>query len=288
MPINSLVQYCDSLYHRPDRCETCGNECKGSCLECLAHIHKTTTNDRTYNCANIINCYTCKYIYKYSAETEHLLTPFKKWFEQIGNNPVTIGSIGCGPCSELFGLYQFREHNNLSFQIQYRGFELIEKWKHIHQKIESLNIADEIDFQYEDVFEYYNRNRNFPQILILNYVLSDIIRRCSSDDLTVFFENLYTLINRMCGKSFIVFNDINLGRDTAEARFYYNLIEQELQKRHIDVVTRKYHFPNSQRFYVQYGNELPNNITCNIPRNINQKYNPWAECRSAAIIIYKR
>lgn len=288
MPINSLVQYCDSLYHRPDRCETCGNECKGGCLECLAHIHKTTTNDRTYNCANIINCYTCKYIYKYSAETEHLLTPFKKWFEQIGNNPVTIGSIGCGPCSELFGLYQFREHNNLSFQIQYRGFELIEKWKHIHRKIESLNIANEIDFQYEDVFEYYNRNRNFPQILILNYVLSDIIRRCSADDLTVFFENLYTLINRMCGKSFIVFNDINLGRNTAEARFYYNLIEQELQKRHINVVTRKYHFPNSQRFYVQYGNELPNNITCNIPRNINQKYNPWAECRSAAIIIYKR
>lgn len=92
----------------------------------------------------------------------------------------------------------------------------------------------------------------------------------------------------MCGKSFIVFNDINLGRNTAEARFYYNLIEQELQTRHINVVTRKYHFPNSQRFYVQYGNELPNNITCNIPRNINQKYNPWAECRSAAIIIYKR
>ena len=288
MPINTLVQYCDNLYHRPDRCGTCGNECKGSCLKCLEHIHKTTTNDRTYNCANIINCYTCKYIYKYSAETEHLLTQFKRWFEQIGDNYITIGSIGCGPCCELFGFYQFKVHNNLSFKIQYRGFELINEWEHIHRKINSLNIADNIDIQYEDVFEYYNRNRNYPQILILNYVLSDIVRRCNTDERNYFLEKLYTLIANMNARTFIVFNDINLGRNDTEARFFYDLIEQELQKRHINVVTRKYHFPNSQRFYVKYGNELPNNITCDIPRDINQKYNPWAECRSAAIIIYKR
>lgn len=288
MPINTLIRYCDDLYNRPTRCYTCSNECKGSCLKCLEYIHKTSTNDRTYNCNNIINCYTCKYLYKYSAEIEHLLMQFIRWFKLNQDNIITIGSIGCGPCSELFGLDQFKRHNRLSFKIQYKGFELINNWSHIHNKIVEMGIVHHIEFHYEDVFNYYTLHQDYPQILILNYVVSDIVRRNSEVGINSFLIKLYELIEHMSSKSFVVINDINLGRTNREARYYYDIIENELQYRGINIDTRKYHFPNSQRYYYAYGLMLPNNITCHIPNDIMQKYNPWSECRSAALIIYKR
>ena len=115
MPHQMLVQYCHENYNRPDRCEECPNDpCHSSCVACLDYVHRVKTQHRSYNCLNIINCYTCKYIYRYSTEIEFLLNKYVSVFK--GKDKVKLWSIGCGPCTELFGLYRFKTNNKLTMR----------------------------------------------------------------------------------------------------------------------------------------------------------------------------
>ena len=111
MERNQLAEFCNEKYHRDEKCHDCPNEvCHDSCINCLENIHNVNTKDRTYNCSNIAYCYTCKYIYRYSSEIEHLLETYINVFKKT--KKLNICSIGCGPCSELFGLYSFKRKHN--------------------------------------------------------------------------------------------------------------------------------------------------------------------------------
>ena len=208
MPINQLVQYCNEQHSRDTsgRCANCPNEdgCI-SCLQCLDHIHRIVTHDRTYNCPNIANCYTCKYIHKYSSEIEYLLKRYVAVFRNT--QLIRVCSIGCGPCSELFGLHNFKRTNNFNFQIEYKGFDLNRIWQPIHRKINDL-FAFDTEFIYDDVFNYYQENDTLPNVLILNYLLSDILRTNTDVFLNDFINKLRGLYQKMPSSCLIV-NDIN-------------------------------------------------------------------------------
>lgn len=135
MPLNQLINFCHQNYNRPDRCDDCPNDaCHNTCTACLDHIHRVGTIDRTYNCANIVNCYTCKYIYRYSSEIEFLLNLYIQTFRNAAE--VRLWSIGCGPATELFGLHNFKINNQLNFVIKYKGFDLNAIWHHVHDYID--------------------------------------------------------------------------------------------------------------------------------------------------------
>jgi hypothetical protein len=174
MPLNQLIEFCTEQYYRPHRCEDCPNIlCENSCNACLEQIHRIITQDRTYNCQNIVYCYTCKFIYRYSTEIEYLLNQYVNIFRNV--RQIRLWSIGCGPGTELFGINNFKIHNNLLFDIQYNGFDLNTIWRPIHDRIRQMD-QFETNFHYENVFDYALRTEEQPNIIILNYVLSDILR----------------------------------------------------------------------------------------------------------------
>ena len=163
MSHEQLVNYCYTNYNRPDDgCNHCQNApCLGGSELCLDHIHRVGTHDRTYNCANIVNYYTCKYIYRYLTEIEILLNKYTSVFRNIRN--LRLWSIGCGPCTELFGLHRFKNNKNINFTIQYKGFELNELWTPIHNSIRQMNCF-ETEFYIQDVFDYIGSNDEHPDI----------------------------------------------------------------------------------------------------------------------------
>ena len=151
-----------------------------------------------------------------------------------------------------------------------------------------MNTADTIDFIYSDVFEYYKQNEDYPNLLILNYVISDVVRRYPIEKRNSFLQSLVELIENMPKGSFVLVNDINLGNNEKGARYYHSIICQKLQAKGIQIKDIKLHFKSSLPYYFHYGNEMPNNhIVGNIPNDIEAKYDPWDECRSAALIFRK-
>lgn len=285
MPINQLVAFCNQNHNRIERCEDCPNNvCRGSCVACLEHIHRVGTNDRTYNCHNIVYCYTCNYIYKYSSEVEYLLNLYVSLFRNA--QQIRMWSIGCGPCSELFGLYNFKIRNNLNFNINYRGFDLNNTWIPIHNYVQQLPHFVS-NFEYEDVFQYFQRNDENPNIIVLNYVLSDILRT-NRDSINQFIDDLCHLINSL-DRCLLIVNDINLGRDDSEPRYYYNQIRLNILRDSNIVTQGSYHFVNSQSRYWRYGDQHASNIVTTFPPDqIIQRYGTWTECRSAQLLILKR
>ena len=286
MPHQQLVQFCHENYNRPERCNDCPNEpCRNSCVACLDHIHQVGTHDRSYNCVNIVNCYTCKYIYRYSTEIEYLMNRYAPVFRNTEN--VRLWSIGCGPCTELFGLYRFRNINNLNFTIEYKGFELNELWTPIHNFIHQMNYFG-TEFYIQDVFNYIALNNEHPHLITLNYLLSDILRT-NRDYINLFIENLCNWYAPMT-HTFLIINDINLGRNSNESRYYYEIIVQRIRAlRGVNQLRHegRYHFANSQRFYFQYGTLNPNNqVQIHPPEEIADFYSPWMECRSAQLVLF--
>ncbi|GAP71728.1 hypothetical protein SAMD00024442_17_28 [Candidatus Symbiothrix dinenymphae] len=282
--INKLVEFCDTQYNRDKsgRCKNCPNDegCT-SCFNCLEKIHDVNTHERTYNCPNIAYCYTCKYLYRYSSEIEHLL----KRYNFINVHTLRVCSIGCGPCSDLFGLYSWKTRNSLTWQIEYKGFELNRIWEPIHNQIKLPDC--DAEFVYDEVFQYYQAGTQLPNVLILNYVLSDVLKN-NPDDFTIFIDNLCVLYQKM-SNSVLIVNDINLGRNEKEIRFHFDTLIQRIQKDNDVQIVDKFHFENTQKSYFRYGTQhIVNNAIITPLQNINAKYSPWVECRSAQLFIFKK
>lgn len=281
-PVNQFVDFCLNNYERTVKCKKCDNDNCYGCLKCLEGIHYHTSFRNDYNCKNLIYCYVCHHIYRYSSEIEHLLNKYKPIF--VGGKNVRICSIGCGPCSELFGIMQFRHRNNLSFNLSFKGFEITRFWEPIHQFIYNKNKVN-FSFEYTDVFDYYKSTTDYPNIIILNYVLSDIALK-GNDVINSFIENLVELYVKF-PQCFLLINDINLGRNNTEPRFYYDTIIDKIREQVEIRLVKKFHFVNSQRGYFQYGEQNPDNSCTSFVNPETRRFSPWIECRSAQLIILK-
>jgi hypothetical protein len=287
--IASLVEFCNSQYVESERrCEDCKNDCQGSCELCLQAIFRGMS--RRYNCRNIVNYYVCKYLYKYSSEITYLLKSLPNFFSH--NDTLKVLSVGCGPASELFGIIKFLELSAFNNRIEYYGVDLNKIWLPIHEQIKAiLTISSSrfaARFSHIDIFKLTDKFAQEswkPNILILQYVLSDMLN-FGEDDVEDFINNIINkLIKQMPFGSYLIINDINLGRDQTEPRYYYTKIFQATNKI-TSCGTFCYHFKNEfQRFY-PYGQRHPsNNILFSIPDEIKSKYDPWRYCSSAQIAI---
>lgn len=286
MPIQDIVRYCDLNYSRIGRCVPCDNDCKNGCEKCLDAIHLNKII-RRYNCNNITKFYVCKYIYKYSSEVDHLF----QTNDYLNTLPFyNILSIGCGPSTELYGILNYLQRHSISKQINYIGCDLNAIWQPIH--IETKNIIERRDldvnlqFIYGDIFDNFGSINYAVNILILQYVISDMhVHNCNLNN---FIDGLINwIINNMNGNCYILLNDIN---HNVKARDYFDKIISKLRSRNIYITCDKYYFANRIRDYVYpYGVMHPNNdITSIIPRQILDKYNPWGFCSSAQLVIKKR
>jgi hypothetical protein len=288
MYISDLVDYCHSKYHRSHQCPACSNNCPNSCECCLDDIHFQRVQ-RRYDCDNMTRYYVCKYIYKYSSEIDYILAQVNA-VHAIPD--FKILSIGCGPCTDLFGVANHILRFNNGKHITYRGFDLNTAWIPIHHEISrlaGLNPNNNVQFKYTDVFNYFAAFEDrVPEaeynMLFLQYVISDMI--ANGYDPNDFYDQLISkIIINMPKGSVIIINDINLmnnARDTFWPFVY------KLYAKGINATPQNFHFVNNNKPYYRFGNQHTNNGVLTIPPPIIQnQYNPWTFCSSAQIAITK-
>ena len=89
-------------------------------------------------------------------------------------------------------------------------------------------------------------------------------------------------------KSFIIINDINLGANKDQVRFHFDPISHKIKEENSIRHEVKRHFSSSLGNYWHYGNEYRNNnIVVSPTEEISGRFNPWQECRSAQLVMFK-
>lgn len=272
--INQLVTYCDN---EVDNATACNHAlCNGAdiCNACLEGIH--TGNGRDYDCYKMLNTYVCKYIYKYSSEIAHLFRGLNTFGTMDGFN---IASIGCGPCPDLFAAY----YSYNTKPINYFGFDTNNGWQNSHNQIEYIfrnQTQINLNFHYQDIFSCYSTLGIVPNILVLSYLISHIVRH---GDIINFLNNLNDIIiQNMPIGSIIIINDIN---HNTLARNYFGYLFDLLNAGDDDsYINRRFSFLGGWNYGDRY-NGL--SLIADIPPNIALKYDTWTTSTSAQMIIKK-
>lgn len=152
------------------------------------------------------------YIYQYSSELQYLLNIYSSLFVDENVNQkldkINIMSIACGPCSEVFAFENFLKDINFTGDVSFCGYDLNKYWETIHSQVSFL-LPFKMSFYYQDCFEHILNvdNYQYPNVLILNYALSDIAK---NGDLQKFIESITSeFVDKMPSKSIIIINDIN-------------------------------------------------------------------------------
>lgn len=287
--IQELVGFCDKSFAT----HTQGLPCYGvpdmSCPDCLKKIHFEKDFERTYDCINMCYWYVCKNIYRYVTEMGWLLHDRKLGLRNR-TEPLNICSIGCGPCSELIALEEYRKEYGLSFKYTYTGFDLNTVWEPIQRKVSSLSAPpNSIKFIPSDVFDYYADEDALPNMIILNYMLSDMLKY-REDEFSAFIDNL---CNFFAGLSscVLLINDINRGVNKNDPRWYYPIIYKKIVEQcgNNNIESHCFHFEDSMKNFYHYGTKRNQNcIFGKVPQNIITKYSTNTECHSAQMIIIKK
>lgn len=288
MFIPVLTSHCFYKYRHKEQCQGCPYTCTKICGDCLGAIHLKKIR-RNYDCDNLIYFYVCKYIYKYSSEIEYVQYLLTHLY--IRSN-INIISIGCGPCTELAGILNFLKKRENIIPIQFFGFEANGLWKPVHDTI--TEILKEYypfvtpHFNYGDAqIQIKNHNMDLykPHMLILNYLISDLVR--NQIDTSAFLQVLNSsIISFMTPNSYLLLNDINHNK---EARNYFEIFEKLINSNYHTNVIRMHFTNNNKPDYIHYGSQHPNNIlTTSILPIIQSTFNPWEFCSSAQMIIHKK
>lgn len=285
--LNEIIHACNEKYitFNVEECVDCDNPCNGNCSKFLQDIHYG--EKKRYSCEKVMNYYLPKYAYRYAFEIEQLL---KLHIDQIKNfDSINILSIGCGPCTELLGIANLS--SMLNKHITYNGIDLNEKWEKIHSIIkEKLSKEVTLKYFYKDIFEILSsitptKKMFESNILIFQYVISDIIKYKSTEEMHSFMQSLFAdVVECLPKNAIIIFNDINhkqKARDTFD--YFASLLPDNKYKIH------KYYFKGKvEEEYFIYGEEIKEaDVPYWIPDYIENKYNPWCMCKSAALVIGK-
>jgi len=287
--IQELVEFCDASFAPNTKGFPCNNEPFTSCIDCLKEIHFNKTSERKYDCVNMCHWYVCQDIYRYASEMAWLLHD-KDLGLRTRTSPLNICSIGCGPCSELIAIEEYRKKYGLTFEYTYTGFDLNNVWNPIQNKVASLSASpDVIRFVHGDVFEYYSRSDERPNMIILNYMLSDMLKY-GQDAFSTFIENLCNFVAELPSCAVLI-NDINRGVDKTDPRGYYSTIHGGIAKGcgWKNIEAKRYHFADSMKNYYTYGVQRPKSaILFDAPEAIVSKYATNTECHSAQMTIIKK
>lgn len=287
--IQELVNFCDASFAPNTEGFPCHNDPVTSCPDCLKDIHFNKVSGRKYDCVNMCHWYVCQNIYRYASEMVWQLHD-KELGLRSRKSALNICSIGCGPCSELIAIEEYRKKQRLTFDYTYTGFDFNDVWNPIQRKVTLLSaMPDSIKFVNRDIFDYYEDTGDNPDMIILNYVLSDMLKS-DLGTFSSFIDNLCKFVSGLPSCAVLI-NDINRGVDKTDPRGYYSKIYQKIRQScgMNNVEAKCYHFADSMKNYYAYGGQRARNaILFEVPDNILSKYKTNAECHSAQITIVKK
>ena len=288
--IQELVNHCHSCYDLEVGKVPFDKAHCVSCEDCLKEIHYPLGTHRQYDCIVMCHYYVCHNIYRYATEMLWLFHEKALGFK-ARTSPIKMCSIGCGPCSELVAFEEYYKNKDLPFEFTYDGFDTNRIWNPVQKYVKSISTRPEnITFHNEDVFDYYAHCDTKPNVIILNYMLSDMLNH-DKDGFQTFFNKLSEFIKQLPSCAILV-NDINLGQNDRHPRYYYqsliNMVSDNLQPDR--VVISKAHFADSIKKYYRYGDNqrARSSILFKNPDEISSKFATNTECHSAQLLIIKK
>ncbi len=286
LELERFLDYCDIQYQNsnPTKCGVeCSNNnyCQGQephCYKCIKRVHNCYNNTIHYNCAKMLYNYVLKQSYRFSAEIYYLFQNIQKYIVQQGDLYVT--SIGCGPCTELFGaLFHWRSIGKLDTLFHYKGFDIEPMWNPIMQKLPAFFQGADVKLYDKDVFKYYQTTQDRVDILVLNYMISDMLKfKCNQ--YSAFLTSLCNFISQIKPK-YLLINDVYLKVSIEASRLLFERLNTEgIMYQYLKL---QYHGINP--YIGQYG-KIITRQPFNMPnKSIVNRYDPFSHVDSIQTII---
>ncbi|MBQ2963067.1 MAG: hypothetical protein IJE14_00270 [Clostridia bacterium] len=302
--LETILSGCDARYETDcEQCEDCsyGEYCPHDCEKCLDFIHNPSHSEpgspkRKYDCAHMADFYTCKYSCRYASE---IMYAIERCVDLHNLQKLRVLSFGCGPCTDLFAIDALHKKQVLCYkQLEYRGVDYSKRvWQWVHRDIKCFQNDDcDIKFFYEDACDLINTIAEgtwTPNLIVFQYVFSDMQKHTD-------FQNIYNFINtfakyyntKIGPNTYIVLNDINLGRDYGGGREFFDRLLGKLN----NSIYKKGRFCNdnsTSNYYPRgypYGDDSDGEFTNNANRfdlTPWKTYSPFNTCASAQMIIKK-
>lgn len=290
MYVDKLTQFCDLEYDKMD-CKNSQFAAIRNCKQCLEEIHAyPSPSDREYDCPKMIYYYVNNFIYRYSSEIQHLFESKNDLFNSL--DKYKILSVGCGPCTELFGIKNFISDNEeCKKEMAYLGVDTNDAWIPIHKEILNLFKNDiPIKYIYERI-DKDNLPNCHPNIVFFQYFISHIHKSCKGTDQLIVSElnKLLFLLDIFDDISYIIINDIN---HSERATKYYFYFANKIKSLHPKSRVFPFHFrnwrgPNSGNYHFNHNSAEHSDISLkrDYPAYFVAKYNTWTRCTSAQMLI---
>ena len=284
--LDQYLKWCDSMYGNSNPCN-CGNACtnnnycKGqqiNCYECIKRVHSYRNSAVHYNCSKMVWYYVLKHCYRFGAEIFYEFYWIRK---DLGNwNDIFVASIGCGPCTELFGaISQWRTLGKQDACFHFRGFDIEPLWTPVMQQACSYFNTADVTTYFQDIFSYYLTNQERVDVIVLNYMLSDM-RKFHVAQFNGFLTNLEVFI-RQKRPRYILINDIYLLVSLCASKDLLRFIKNAGLSFRYAALQFHYFHP----FIGQYGKQIDKQPFAMTDATIVRKYNPFSEVNSIQTII---
>ena len=281
-----IIDFCNNRFHGRTGCQKCqyGNYCQNcaqsnpnDCYCCIKRIHSFGNHTIHYQCEQMTFNYLIKHINRYASEVVRGINLLNDHFDDIN-----ACSIGCGPAPELYAIKAYYRNRGLSEEhIRFKGFDIQQNniWNPIWDKTHEL-FGDTVYFFNQDVFDYYLQNDERVNLVVLNYMISDMIKFNRRGHLQ-FLDRLKDFLGRQ-SEAIVILNDV-FSIDV------YNAFQQI------------YHtFPFSNRFIVEeikcrYFADMNHGLVFGGKHHFNRlvfqssplesRFDPFRECKSIQLLI---
>ena len=284
--LDQLLTWCDTEYTNALHCQcgnacTNGNYCRGqqtNCYSCIQRVHSYGNHTYHYNCEKMVLYYTLKHCYRFGAEVFYEINRLKN--DIVNWQEINITSIGCGPCSELFGALSFwRTIGKDDVDFHFRGFDTEPLWQPVMNQVQASFQAADVQTFGQDVFAYYGQSREPVDVIILNYMLSDMMK-FHFGQYDQFLNNLIVLI-RQKQPRYLLVNDVYLlvsvGATNKMLRFMKNA--------NLNYKQAKLQYHNFHPYIGQFGKQVPKQPFVMSDASIVHKYAPFPETNSIQTYI---
>lgn len=286
---SKYIVFCATQFGRISKCQRCPyGQCihpssgifyGHNCYECLKRIHSYRNDQYTYQCERIIYNYVLKHGHRYASEMDNVLRALKRTVQFP--HEINVYSIGCGPCTELFGVInQFGSHT-----IHFKGFDLTSLWKPINDFEVSLFPNVNIQFSMVNFFEYMAENDDYVDVLILNYMLSDLARYKSPEECSAFIDAIVALCEQKRIHS-IAINDVYLCYDQKSGFVLMEELARKLQfNKNINEEISRGHFPMPKPGQPEYGKHMgTEDLVFPIIEQAVEPFDPFSTCGSILML----
>jgi len=276
---------------------------KSTCIACLNQVHfkrKNNGNVRDYDCKNMIYYYCERYSHKHAGA---IFTLLEQISSRLPDNP-RILSVGCGPCTDLFGFEAYYIKYKPKSMIEYHGLEKSMLWNEFNRFIiqhgKKYKLA-RVEVMYLDAIYKFHKIEDImrcekPNIISFQYVLPDMAKYYNVAFVNRFAENFVVkALEKLPKSTMIIFNDTNVtqqntlrnpeevkGREILDylvRKFWFNC----------NIAVLKYYFPYNSDPSLCFGGvhskcEID---TESVPEDFKNYFEMWNQYRSAQLVLVK-